>query len=139
MSDYTEISIQEKILKDDPVAFWNKKFQKMKECGMYPIEIEFHYLIKEKNFLLFITNLLFTWNEHDCREKTKILSNISKNKTNIHGGITHVGISPVDHTLFLKESISYGTIRYADKHDQEHYIYMISTGNIERIVFKRDN
>lgn len=139
MSDYIEISIQEKITKDDPVAFWNKKFQKMKDCGMYPIEIEFHYLVKEKYFLLSMLKLFFTLEKHTDNEKTKIVSNISKNKTEINGGITRVGISATDHHVFLDESISYGTIRYTNEHDQEFYIYMISTGNIERIVFKRDS
>lgn len=139
MSDYIEISIQEKIIKDDPVTFWNKKFQKMKDCGMYPIEIEFHYLIKEKYFLLRILKLLFTLEKHTDNEQTKIVSNISKNKTTINGGITHIGISVTDHTIFLRESISHGTIRYMNEHNKEFYMYMISTGNIERMVFKRDS
>ncbi len=138
MSDYIEISTQEKIREEDIIAFWNKKFQKMKHLNMYPIEIEFHYLVKEKYFILQILKFLFTLEKHTDTEKTKIVSNISKNKTNINGSVTHIGISPTDHHIFLDEPISYGTIRYTNEHDKEFYIYMISTGNIERIVFKRD-
>ena len=144
MSERISVSIQKKNEKENPIPFWNKEFRYMIKHNMYPDEIEFHYLIAEKedkNLSMWESFLygFFPWTRRDIKEKTITISRLNKQYTKIQGGSMKINVHMTEHVLFSNQNIFGGTVRHIEDTDHHTHLYMISTGNIERVVFKRDS